>query len=117
VLNYTVNADIGHALYEPVDVNWQNIATASNKIMEYIASAIPVLASNRSDIKDLFDLYQCGLTCDESEPTQIASRINQLLASANLCERLGQNGRQAFENHFHYQKQYHCVLDLIAHYD
>lgn len=113
VLNYTVNADIGHALYEPVDVNWQNIATASNKIMEYIASAIPVLASNRSDIKDLFDLYQCGLTCDESHPKSIADAINILLANSSLRDEMGRNGRNIFETEFNYEKSFAMILDKI----
>src|SRR5205085_1443708 len=79
VAQFTPGADVGHALYEPVHVNNLYIATASNKIMEYMADGLPLLVSDTPSLKSIVNKYQCGLTADEKSPESIAAAVNTLL--------------------------------------
>ena len=68
VAAYTPAAAAGHALYDPIHVNNQHITTASNKIMEYLAAGVPLLVSDRPDLRRFVDRYHCGLAADETSP-------------------------------------------------
>lgn len=110
VLQFTVGADLGHGLYEPAHVNNVYIATASNKLMEYMAAGIPLLTSDRIGLRDLVSRYACGVVADESDPQSIAQAVNQLLADPEQAQQMGANGRRAFSEVFCYEKQFAPVL-------
>lgn len=113
VLLYTPGASLGHALYPPVHINHTNIATASNKIMEYMASGVPLLTSARPGLRRLVQTYNCGLTADESSPESIAAAVNTLLGDEEAARRQGEAGRKAFEEVFCYEKQFAPALQEI----
>lgn len=110
VAQFTVGADLGHGLYEPAHINNLYIATASNKLMEYMAAGLPLLVSDRPGLRDLVARYDCGVVADESDPESIASAINQLLANPEQARLMGNNGRRAFADVFCYEKQFAPVL-------
>jgi glycosyltransferase involved in cell wall biosynthesis len=110
VLQFTVGADLGHGLYEPAHINNLYIATASNKLMEYMAAGIPLLTSDRLELRELVNRYQCGVTADENAPANIAQAVNQLLANPEKAQAMGNRGRQAFAEIFCYEKQFAPVL-------
>lgn len=110
VAQFTVGAHLGHGLYEPTHVNNRFIATASNKLMEYMAAGLPLLASDRPGLRDLVTRYDCGVVADESDPASIASSINQLLADPEQALLMGANGQRAFADVFCYEKQFAPVL-------
>lgn len=114
VARFTVGADLGHGLYEPAHVNNLYIATASNKLMEYMAAGIPLLASERPGLRALVERYDCGLTADESDPVSIAAAVNTLLGDPQRARQMGANGARAFEEEFRYDKQFAPVLAAIA---
>ena len=114
VANFTPGAQIGHALYEPLHVNNLHIATASNKIMEYMAAGLPIIASDRPALRQLLETYQCGICADEQSPESIAVAVNALLGDPDLAQRQGQNGRSAFESVFCYERQFASVLAAMT---
>jgi len=110
---YTPGADIGHALYEPIHVNNVYIATASNKLMEYMAAGLPVLVSDRPGLRALVETHGCGVSVDESSPESIAAAVNALLSDPNLSRRLGAAGARAFEEEYSYERQFAPVLEVF----
>lgn len=110
IFDYTGGANIGHALYSPVDANNRFSTTASNKLMEYMAASLPVVASDRPGLRTLVQTHGCGVTADESSPKSIAAAINSLLNDPERAQRMGQAGRRAFESVFCYEKQFAPVL-------
>jgi glycosyltransferase involved in cell wall biosynthesis len=110
VAELTVGADVGHALYDPINLNHQTATTSSNKIMEYMAANLPLLVSDRPGLRDLVSRYQCGIVANESDPLSIAGAINQLLANPQEAQDMGNKGRQAFAEIFCYEKQFAPVL-------
>ena len=110
VAAWTIGADVGHALYDPINLNHQTATTSSNKIMEYMAANLPLLVSDRPGLRDLVSRYQCGIVANESDPLCIAGAINQLLANPQEAQAMGNRGRQAFAEIFCYEKQFAPVL-------
>src|SRR5262245_23846980 len=100
VAEYTAGADAGHALYDPIHVNNVHIATASNKIMEYMAAGLPLLVSDTPALRYMVERYRCGLTAKEGAPESIANAVNMLLGDSAHASRLGQAGKRAFEEVF-----------------
>lgn len=50
-----------------------------NKLFEYIAAGLPVIASRADDIAALVKEYDVGVICDEQDPESIAEAISTLL--------------------------------------
>jgi glycosyltransferase involved in cell wall biosynthesis len=113
VLSYTVGADLGHALYEPLHINNRYITTASNKIMEYIAAGLPLLLSATPSSDKLLARHPVGITADVTSPEAIATAVNNVLQNATLAQSMSAASRRAFEDEFQYQKQYAPVLAAI----
>ena len=113
VAAFTSGAQAGHALYDPIHINNAHITTASNKIMEYLAAGLPVLVSDRPALRALAETYQCGTCADERSPESIAAAVNVLLGDPEQARRWGQNGRQAFEDVFCYERQFAPVLEAL----
>lgn len=113
ILDFTSDADVGHALYEKLHVNNVHIGTASNKVMEYLAAGVPLLVSPNEKLKQLVAESNCGVWADEKDPASIAQGINSLLANAETQERMGSAARKAFEDTYCYDRQYRPVIDRM----
>jgi glycosyltransferase involved in cell wall biosynthesis len=114
VLQYTVGANMGHALYEPLHINNRYITTASNKIMEYMAAGLPILLSATTSSDNLLARHPVGITADVTSPETIADAINTVLSNPSLANSMSIASRHAFESEFQYEKQYAPVLEAIA---
>lgn len=62
-----------------------------NKIFEYIASGLPVLAAHYPEAKRLIADHDVGLTFDPYDPRSIAAAINQLIDDPALATRFRTN--------------------------
>jgi len=65
------------------------------KMFEYMASGIPVIASNFDTWKEIVEGNECGLCVDSENINEIRSGIKYLLNNPKIAARMGQNGRQA----------------------
>jgi glycosyltransferase involved in cell wall biosynthesis len=101
--SYTADADVGHALYEPVNVNHQQMGTASNKILEYMAQGVPCIVSSSSSAADLVEAHGCGLSADPCDPAQIAAALNTLIERPGLRDDMARSGREAFRTKLSYE--------------
>jgi hypothetical protein len=113
VLQFTDGADLGHALYVPIDSNNRYSTTASNKLLEYMAAGLPVLVSDRPGLRAFVEKYECGLTVDESSPQSIATSVNAILGDPDFAGRLGAAGAKAYEEELNYQCQFAPVLEAF----
>jgi glycosyltransferase involved in cell wall biosynthesis len=65
-------------------------------VLEALASARPVVASNVGAIGEVLD-PSCGILIEEPQPREFARAINTLLNQPELRERLGAAGRRKME--------------------
>jgi glycosyltransferase involved in cell wall biosynthesis len=113
VAEYTPGADVGHALYEPIDLTNTHTTTSSNKTMEYMAAGLPLLVLDTPPLRRLVETHQCGVTARATSPESIAEAVNTLLGDSGRAARMGQAGRRAFEDVFCYERQFAPALEMI----
>jgi len=87
-------ASVGVVLIEGNDLS--KYYSLPNKLFEYLAAGVPVLASGLPEIRQLVDEYQVGVFADPRDPVSIRSTLTGLL-SGRTCslEQLRQNALQA----------------------
>ncbi len=73
MMAYTSSADLGLSLDKPDHINSK--FSLPNKIFDYIAAGIPVLASDLPEIRRLNDEYGFGLLIKDVEPRSISEKI------------------------------------------
>lgn len=112
VQHFTAGADLGHALYEPSQINNIHI-TGSNKIQEYMAAGLPIMVSDRPSLRTLVERHRCGLTADESSPQKIAETINAILGDTERAGSMGRAGALAFQKELSFERQFAPVIDSI----
>lgn len=76
---YTMSADIGVIPYLPDCLN--NYYCTPNKLFEFVAAGLPIIASNLPEIRKIVQGHQIGLVVDSSSPEAIANAIETILAS------------------------------------
>lgn len=113
VMQYTVGAHVGHALYEPAHINNRFITTASNKTMEYQAAGLPLLLSGSSSDLALLAKYQHGLSADVTSPESIAHAVNAMLGDEQRSQAMRQHSFSAFSQEYNYAHQYAPVLEKL----
>jgi glycosyltransferase involved in cell wall biosynthesis len=75
------------------------------KMFEYMASGIPVIASNFPNWHDIVDSSECGVLVDPISPQQIAEAITGMLRNPDEAARMGRNGQRAVFERFNWQAE------------
>jgi glycosyltransferase involved in cell wall biosynthesis len=95
LLSYTAQVDAGVTLLEDTCLNHR--LALPNKVFEYIAAGIPVVASDLPELRRMIDSYGVGFTVDAADPKSIASGLRSAFAAraeAALRDRLTRAGQQ-----------------------
>ncbi len=82
-----------------------------NKLFEYMAAGIPVVASDFQLWKDIIELTSCGITVRPDSATEIANAINKLYADKKLFESMGQAGREAVVDKYSWEREGVVLVD------
>jgi glycosyltransferase involved in cell wall biosynthesis len=106
-------ADIGLDLREPRSLNDTYAAFATNKLHQYMAAGIPVIARNGPGYVELVHLAQTGICVDMTSPREIADAVNTILNDRELQLHYGFNGRRLHLTWLNYDRQFAPVLDRI----
>jgi len=89
-------ATLGVVLIEDVDLSKRY--SLPNKLLEYIAAGVPVLASDLPEIRRLVDEYQVGVFADPRDSGSIRKSLIELLGDVEKLDTLRQNTVKAGEN-------------------
>ena len=65
------------------------------KMFEYMASGIPVIASNFELWKTIVEGSQCGICVNPKNISEIANALKSILNNDELSKQMGENGRRA----------------------
>jgi glycosyltransferase involved in cell wall biosynthesis len=93
LLSYTAGADVGVIPYRNVGLN--NYYTSPNKLFEYCAAGVPVVASRFPELVKVVEGLGIGLTFDPERPEEIAGAVNGLLEDPAALERARANAARA----------------------
>ncbi len=82
----------GVVLYLP---SGNTVDAMPNKMFEYMAAGLPVIASDFPLWRELIEDNECGFCVDPKDPSQIAVAINKIFSDADMAKRMGENGKKA----------------------
>jgi glycosyltransferase involved in cell wall biosynthesis len=96
------SADAGLVILTPEP---RYVAALPVKLFEYMASGLPVVASNFPETSKIVREANCGILVDpEKSPALIAEAIKEWWTNPEIPRTLGQNGYQAARKKYHWEK-------------
>jgi glycosyltransferase involved in cell wall biosynthesis len=104
-------AALGLALIEPINLS-KKYALA-NKVTEYMAAGVAVLASDGPENRRLLGEAGCGFVRDFAGPEELGAFINEIARDPEQLRRLGLNGQRAFRERFNWEREEEHFLEPI----
>ncbi|MCS7305981.1 MAG: glycosyltransferase family 4 protein [Thermoguttaceae bacterium] len=82
------------------------------KLFEYMAAGLPVVVSDFPLWRQIVEGSGCGLCVNPLRPMEIAQAVDRLLSDPAEAQRMGQHGRQAVEQKYHWDLEAKKLLHL-----
>lgn len=101
---------IGIILFQPIHYN--SLMGIPNKLFDYMAAGIPVIASNLPNISTIILDADCGILVDPADVEAIAEALDYLLSNPEEARRMGENGRRAVIEKYNWENMEKVLLDF-----
>lgn len=99
----------GLVLFHPVP---NHLKSLPNKLFEYMAAGIPVIASNFPLWEQIIEKNHCGLIVDPLNPREIAAAIEFIITHPEEARIMGENGHRAVIEKYNWEKEGEKLLNL-----
>jgi glycosyltransferase involved in cell wall biosynthesis len=76
-----------------------------NKMFEYMAAGLPVVASDFPLWRKIIKSAECGLLTDPLNPAAIAEALVWLLRHPARAAQMGRNGRRAVAENYNWERE------------
>ncbi len=108
-------SDVGIAPYPPINNLYANCSP--NKLSQYMAAGIPILANDTNFVRDVITEGQCGIVVDFSRVADLVSAVNRLSLDTELRNQMAASGFEYYSNTFNWQKvsgSFYRLLQMTA---
>ena len=95
LMKYTKSADIGMCIEKDTNLNYRY--SLPNKLFDYIAAGIPVIASNLPETGKIINENNCGLIIDKVAPEDLSNAFSELKNNPVFLSELRSNSVLASE--------------------
>ncbi|WP_321998659.1 glycosyltransferase [Priestia megaterium] len=109
LMHYTKNAYLGFQVLNNICFN--HYSASSNKLFEYMMSAVPVIACSFPEIQKVVESEEVGVCVDSHDPASIANGVNYLLDYPEERERMSLNCYQAREK-YNWNNEKEIFIDI-----
>jgi len=106
---YMKASDIGILLFLPEP---NHIAALPNKMFEYMAAGLPVIASNFPLWKEIIEGNNCGICVNPLDAEEIAKGIEYLIEHPEEAKKMGENGRKAVLEKYNWENESKKLLEV-----
>lgn len=89
-----------------------HVNSQPNKMFEYMASGLPLLASDFPLWRQMIEEARCGVCVDPSSPAEIAGGIAGLLSDKDMCRAKGRAGKKAIAERFNWPHEAEKLIRL-----
>ena len=110
LVDVAASADIGVSPIVPSCLNYRY--SLPNKLFQYMAAGLPVVASDFPQVREVIEGAGCGVVVDTLRPAEIARGINALLADSAEARAMGERGRRAVEERFNWATSARALLEV-----
>lgn len=93
MMKYTSHCDIGVTLDKAVSTNYA--LSLPNKLFDYLAAGLPVLASPMTEVRKIVEQYDVGKCADGHDPRHIANTISAMLDNEEQLAKWKKNALEA----------------------
>lgn len=85
-----------------------------NKHADYAASGLPVINTQEClEYRSLVEEYNMGFNCNNSDPEDMAKKIQLLMDDPGLRKKMGNNARKCAEKRFDRSNSYQEIVNLV----
>jgi glycosyltransferase involved in cell wall biosynthesis len=109
VTELLARATVGLVVFHPSP---NHVASQPNKLFEYMAAGLPVIASDFPRWREIVGPHGAGLLVDPCDPAAIARAITTMLADPVAARSMGRHGRAAVGDRFGWPSQATVLLDV-----
>ena len=92
----------------------QSDNSSPNKLFEYMAAGIPVLASDCTSIKRVIDTTDSGVTYINDSPENLALKLRELYLDRDKLKLKGNNGRKAVIEHYNWETSAVSLIEMYS---
>ncbi|MGH2417118.1 MAG: glycosyltransferase family 4 protein [Candidatus Limnocylindria bacterium] len=110
VVAYAASADIGVSPIVPSCLNYRY--SLPNKLFQYMAAGIPVVASDFPQVREVVESAGCGVVVDTSRPSEIARAIERIAADPVEARAMGGRGRAAVDDRYNWDSAGQALLEV-----
>jgi glycosyltransferase involved in cell wall biosynthesis len=104
-----VAGDVGVVCFQP---GGNHDRSMPNKLFEYMAAGLPVVASSFPLWKEIVEGNRCGITVDPLDPKEIANALLWLKNHPNEAREMGRNGRLAALTKYSWESEKDRLVDF-----
>ena len=108
--------DVGLIPYTPSGANYSHCCP--NKMTQYMAAGLPILANNTSFVRQIIESSETGLVVDFGKAHEITKAVSWFLSNPEARRDMGQKAVLHFKNEFNWNKvsepMYKVIEDLVA---
>ncbi len=108
-IKYLRSASCGIVTFLPEK---NNMACLPNKLFEYMACGLPVIASDFELYKEVIEGSECGKNVDPENIEMIIDAIVDMLLNTESLKKMGLNGKKAFETKYNWENEEGKLLKL-----
>ena len=110
---FTQESTVGMALYDYLpSFGYKRGSLGNNKMFEYMASGIPVIATDFDLWKEIIDKYHCGICVNPHDKDAILNAIKYYIDNKDVAQEHGNNGRKAVEEFYNWSSQEKVLFDM-----
>jgi glycosyltransferase involved in cell wall biosynthesis len=112
VIAVAATADVGVSPIVPSCLNYR--WSLPNKLFQYLAAGIPVVASDFPQVREIIEDARAGLVADTTSSAAVAAAIDAVLADPDEAKAMGERGRAAVADRFNWDVSARSLLEVDA---
>lgn len=108
-----LNASVIFSFYDPIIPN--NKLANSTKVFEAMMCAKPVIVNKETSLASIIINSNCGVVVPYNDDPALINAISHLQKNPDICRKMGENGRKAFENEYNWNIMEKKLIGLYNH--